>query len=264
VTLRSMWVLTGSNSRHNRVAYFGRSNRSTRELADHLGMIIRREQNMEIPDKPPVDLPQHCPLPILGTLTDEVRQLDMKYFESEERIREVAKKLRLKREARGEESGMYAYLQPPETPTLDELMGKRIDVCWPYIIGDNKKKDEQEYEYWWCQGKVIEKVSNVPQTVKLLWDAMPDLDEDNSISNQVLQPNKWKKKSKFGWRTDIDVEMFENYHDTVDNNDDAEDNMNVNVIDDDDKDDENSDSDSDDEEESVLDYGTDSSESDSD
>jgi hypothetical protein len=26
VTLRSMWVLTGSNSRHNRVAYFGRSN----------------------------------------------------------------------------------------------------------------------------------------------------------------------------------------------------------------------------------------------
>ncbi len=27
MTLRSMWVLTGSNSCHNRVAYFGRSNR---------------------------------------------------------------------------------------------------------------------------------------------------------------------------------------------------------------------------------------------
>ncbi len=26
MTLRSIWVLTGSNSRHNRVAYFGRSN----------------------------------------------------------------------------------------------------------------------------------------------------------------------------------------------------------------------------------------------
>ncbi len=26
MTLRSMWVLTGSNSHHNRVAYFGRSN----------------------------------------------------------------------------------------------------------------------------------------------------------------------------------------------------------------------------------------------
>ncbi len=30
MTLRSMWVLTGSNSRHNRVAYFGRSNRLKR------------------------------------------------------------------------------------------------------------------------------------------------------------------------------------------------------------------------------------------
>jgi hypothetical protein len=63
---------------------------------------------------------------------------------------------------------------------------------------------------------------------------------------------------------DIDVEMFENYHDAVDNNDDAEDIMNVNVNDDDNKDDEDSDSVSDDGEESVLDYGTDSSNSDSD
>ena len=86
---------------------------------------------MEIPDKPPVDLPQCCLLPILGTLTDEVQQLDIKYFDSKERIREVANKLRLEREARGEESGMYAYLQPQEMPTLDELVGERIDVCWP-------------------------------------------------------------------------------------------------------------------------------------
>jgi len=39
--------------------------RSIRELSDHLRMIIRKKQNMEIPDKPPVDLPQRCPLPIL-------------------------------------------------------------------------------------------------------------------------------------------------------------------------------------------------------
>ncbi len=31
MTLRSMWVLTGSNSRHNRVAYFGRSNKRLRD-----------------------------------------------------------------------------------------------------------------------------------------------------------------------------------------------------------------------------------------
>jgi len=35
--------------------------RYIRELSDHLRMIIRKEKNMEIPDKPPVDLPQCCP-----------------------------------------------------------------------------------------------------------------------------------------------------------------------------------------------------------
>ncbi len=109
---------------------------------------------------------------------------------------------------------------------------------------------------------MIEKVSELPPTVKVLWDAMPNLEEDSSISNQVLQPNKWKKKSKFGWQMDIDVELFENHHDTVDGNDDVEDDMNVDVNEDDDKDDE--DDESDDGGESVLDYGTDSSKSNSD
>ena len=60
---------------------------------------------------------------------------------------------------------------------------------------------------------------------------------------------------------DIDVELFENYHDTVDDNEDADDYMNLNVYDDDSKDDIDS-NDSDDGEESVLDYGKASSDSD--
>jgi hypothetical protein len=60
---------------------------------------------------------------------------------------------------------------------------------------------------------------------------------------------------------DIDVELFENYHDTVDDNVNADDYMILNVDDDDSNDDIDS-SDSDDGEGSVLDYGTDSSDSD--
>ena len=94
---------------------------------------------------------------------------------------------------------------------------------------------------------------------------MPDLEEESSTSNQVLQPNKWKKKSEFGWRMDIDVGLFENYHDMVDDNVDAEDYTNTNLnVDDDDSDDDIQSSNSDDGEESVLDYGTDSSDSDCD
>jgi hypothetical protein len=93
-------------------------------------------------------------------------------------------------------------------------------------------------------------------------DAQLELHRQKSNGrNQVLQPNKWKKKSEFGWRMDIDVELFENYHDTVDDNVDVDDYMNLNV-DDDDSDDDIDSSDSDNGEESVLDYGTDSSDSD--
>ncbi len=147
---------------------------------------------MEIPDKPPVDLLECQNLPILGTLTDKVKMLERKILESEGEIQEAATKLQLEREARGDESGMYTYLKPPEMPSLDELVGDRIDVCWPYVVGKDEKGKPQD-EYCWCQGKVLKEVSDAPPTVKVLWDAMPDLDEDGTISNQELQPAKWKK-----------------------------------------------------------------------
>ena len=110
----------------------------------------------------------------------------------------MAKKLHFERETRGEESGMYAYLQPPETPTLDELVGDRIDVCWPYVIGDSNKKGQEEYEYRWCQGKVIEKVSEVPPTVKVLWDAMPDLEDDSSTNSKCYNQTSGRRRANLG------------------------------------------------------------------
>jgi hypothetical protein len=102
---------------------------------------------MEIPDKPPVDLPQYRYLPIFGTLTGKERMLDRKILESEGKIREAATKLRLEKEAREDESGMYAYLQPPEMPSLDELVGDRIDVCWPYYVVSKDEKGKPQHEY---------------------------------------------------------------------------------------------------------------------
>jgi hypothetical protein len=96
-------------------------------------MILQKERDMEIPDKPPVDLPQHRHLPIFGTLTGKKRMLDRKSLESEGKIREAATKLPLEKEARGDESGMYAYLQPPEMPSLDELVGDEL-MCVGHIM----------------------------------------------------------------------------------------------------------------------------------
>ena len=54
-------------------------------------------------------------------------------------------------------------------------------MCWPYVVGKDDKGNPQ-YEYHWCQGKVLEKVSDVPPTIRVLWDAMPYLDKDSTIS----------------------------------------------------------------------------------
>ncbi len=52
MTLRSMWVLTGSNSRHNCVAYFGRSNSGyciafvlVRTVSEHCVSDIKKTRN---------------------------------------------------------------------------------------------------------------------------------------------------------------------------------------------------------------------------
>jgi hypothetical protein len=93
---------------------------------------------MKIPDNPSVDLLQHSLLSKLSNMTDEVRMLDRKSLESERKIREAATKLRLEGERQeGDETGMYAYLQPPVIPSLDELVGYRTDLCWPYVVSNH-------------------------------------------------------------------------------------------------------------------------------
>jgi hypothetical protein len=102
---------------------------------------------------------------------------------------------------------------------------------------------------------VLKKGNDALPTVKVLWNSMPDLDEDSTISNQELQPTKWKKKSKFRWQMDIDVELFENYH-GGENRDVI--NYDVNNDNKNEDDSDSGDSDGSDDEESVLGYGTDS------
>ena len=40
--------------------------RSVKELSDHLRRIVQEEKNMEIPDKPPANVPERRAMPILG------------------------------------------------------------------------------------------------------------------------------------------------------------------------------------------------------
>ena len=56
---------------------------------------------------------------------------------------------------------------------------------------------------------------NDPPTVMIEWDPMPDVkdwDEETEAVKVVLDPAKWRKNVQYGWRLDLDVELFENYY----------------------------------------------------
>ena len=50
------------------------------------------------------------------------------------------------------------------------------------------------------------------------WDAMPDVDgyKTKVEAEEELVPKKKRKHSNKGWRIDLDVELFENYHMHID------------------------------------------------
>jgi len=148
--------------------------RTVKELADHLRKIIRAENNTDIPDKPPVDMPKRVDMKKLGDeWTDEVKKLNQKYFSKENTFRQDAEKLRQELEDKGEGS-MYSLMQPWVIPELVELVEERIDVLSSFdVVVDNRKATPLR----WCQGLVKSVVEDAREpTVVIEWDGMSDIE----------------------------------------------------------------------------------------
>ena len=111
-----------------------------KELADHLRWIIKEEKKHSIPDEPLPNVPQQISLPVLGTQTEEVVELDRKYLANEDEFKKKARTLRNERELKGEGS-IYSSMQPFLRPEISDLMYERFDVLSEFkMIG----KEESE------------------------------------------------------------------------------------------------------------------------
>ena len=154
-----------------------------KELADHLRWIIKEEKKHSIPDEPLPNVPQQISLPVLGTQTEDILELDRKYLANEDEFKEKARKLRNERELKGEGS-MYSSMQPFVRPEISDLMNERIDV-----LSEFKMLGKEERELRWCQGEVVHvyEEQRVPM-VCVRWDPIPDCTgwECSTESNQTI------------------------------------------------------------------------------
>jgi hypothetical protein len=54
---------------------------------------------------------------------------------NEEQFRKEAEELQKQREARGHHGSIFSGMQPLYCPELDELINKRIDVLYSFLLG---------------------------------------------------------------------------------------------------------------------------------
>jgi hypothetical protein len=180
--------------------------------------IIREEKKLTPPKDPALVMPKRCKLPTLGTATKQLMESEASAVIDDDQFRKEANKLRKQREERGEGS-IFSVMQPLYCPELDELINKRIDVLYSFVLGSGEKVLR------WCQGKVIKVLpENAKPTVVVLWDQ----------TQQVLAPRKWNKDVEGAWRMDINVEIVEyteEHEEVMDLNDDGKGNGSESEID---------------------------------
>ena len=185
---------------------------SPNELARHLKSIIRAEQDMQKPSKPPFKAPARKVLPQLGEQSADARDLDVKFMSNVEDLESEARETIRDRESLGK-GDIYSELQPPVMPDVADLLGERIDVLCSYDL-ENGSTDLR-----WCQGLVNEisdgsnmvqlgkrtksKCYDANKAVMVLWDPIPELDMPEQETVQPLLPSKWNKQVVGSWRFDV-------------------------------------------------------------
>ena len=118
-----------------------------------------------------------------------------------------AEAARLRREAQGISDRVEA-VQPPRPKFDTQLVGKRIEICWPY-------KENGETLKIWASGTVkrvadglthkrTERCKSILPAGALLWgwDADPRFDEKEGEQWMVLHPDKYNRHVQYAWRFD--------------------------------------------------------------
>ena len=149
-----------------------------------------------------------CTIKDLGTIAADALRLEAQSLFNVEQLLAKAEKARAERERRGV-SDSVEVRQPPRAPAFDSaLVGRRIEVCWPY-------KETGKTTKIWATGTVKRVADGLSDKRSarakhflpagaLLWAWEADADFDEAAGEQwlVLLPTKFNKHVHYGWRFD--------------------------------------------------------------
>ena len=145
----------------------------------------------------------------LGTADVDALRLEAQSMFNIERLLMRAQAERARRETAGISDSVEAQ-QPPKAPAFNtNIVGKHLEVCWPYR-GDDGKTIKL-----WASGTVkrvadgltntrSERAKKILPAGALLWAWDADAERDEAAGEQwlVLLPEKWNRHVQYAWRFD--------------------------------------------------------------
>jgi len=169
---------------------------------------LRREQQLPTRAAPPQVRIRE--LKKLGTADADALAIEARGLFNVDTLLPKAEAERARREAAGISDSVEA-VQPRKAPKFNaSLVGKRLEVCWPY-----KHKDTGETVKIWASGTVMRVADGLTdkrssRARKILpagallwgWDADPEYGEAAGEKWLILLPNKWNAQVQYAWRYD--------------------------------------------------------------
>ena len=147
-------------------------------------------------------------LKVLGSEDVDALRIEAQNLFNVESLLPKAEAARVQREAQGISDRVQAS-QPPSAPPFDSnLVGKRLEVCWPY-------KENGKTVKIWASGVVKRVADGLTDTrsrtaqkvlpagaILWAWDADPEYDEPAGEKWLFLLPQRWNKHVQYAWRYD--------------------------------------------------------------
>ena len=175
-------------------------------------MTLERKRKLPTEAAPP-QLTKRA-LKVLGTVDADAARIEAESTFNVALLLPKAEAARARREAAGISDRVEAR-QPATPPPFDtNLVGKRLEVCWPYKYGPDGKKLPKTMNIW--ASGVVKRVADgltdkksarakkvLPAgTVLWGWDADPEYDEPAGAEWLFLKPGDWNRHVQYAWRYD--------------------------------------------------------------